>query len=97
MSLPSNDNRRIEAFAFPDKAKHAPARLPLSPRGLSRTVAAAYIGVSATTFDKLVADGSMPPPIAIRSRKVWDRLKLDAAFEDLVTASARTEYNEWDE
>src|SRR4051794_31490813 len=53
----------------------------LAPRGLSREEAAAYIGVSATLFYALVADGRMPQPKRINSRKVWDRFLLDPAFE----------------
>ncbi len=55
-----------------------PASLP--PRGLTREQAAAYIGVGASTFDKLVADGVMPSPVQLYRRRVWDRLALDAAF-----------------
>jgi hypothetical protein len=57
--------------------------LPLSlpPRGLSREEAAAYIGVSPSLFDILVKDRRMPIPKRINSRVVWDRLKLDVAFE----------------
>ena len=52
-----------------------PAILPptLAPRGLSRTEAAAYIGVSPTLFDHLVRDRRMPPPKRINARTVWDR------------------------
>lgn len=53
------------------------------PRGLSREEAARYIGVGATTFDKLVEEGRMPRPKHVGKRVVWDRLKLDAAFADL--------------
>lgn len=49
------------------------------PRGLSRLDAAAYIGVSAPTFDKLVADGTIDAPIRIRGRKIYDRHKIDRA------------------
>lgn len=55
----------------------------ITPRGLSRTQAAAYIGVSPTLFDDMVRDGRMPKPVRINARTVWDRLKLDAAFADL--------------
>jgi len=37
--------------------------IALPPRGLSRTIAAAYIGVSATLFDQMVSDGRMPNPM----------------------------------
>jgi len=53
------------------------------PRGMSREEAARYVGVSATKFDDLVADGRMPPPKQIDGRVVWDRLRLDAAFSEI--------------
>jgi predicted DNA-binding transcriptional regulator AlpA len=57
--------------------------LPLSlpPRGLSRVQAAEYIGVSPSTFDKMVSDGQMPPPKKMRGRVVWDRKRLDQCFD----------------
>ena len=55
----------------------------LPPRGLSRTMAAAYIGVSPTLFDKMVKDGRMPKPKQINARTVWDRFGLDDAFAAL--------------
>ncbi len=72
------------------------AALPLSlpPRGLSRTEAAAYIGVSPSLFDLMVGDGRMPGPKRINARTVWDRLKLDAAFNALPDDSDR---NPWDD
>lgn len=53
------------------------------PRGLSREDAAWYVGVGVTLFDEMVADRRMPRPKRINSRIVWDRLALDAAFNDL--------------
>ena len=61
----------------------APPHHRIQPRGLSRVEAADYVGVSPTTFDKLVADGRMPPPKHINARNVWDVRQLDLAFEDL--------------
>jgi predicted DNA-binding transcriptional regulator AlpA len=55
----------------------------IAPRGLSRTQAAAYIGVSPSLFDQMVADGRMPKPKRINARTVWDRRKLDEAFDML--------------
>jgi predicted DNA-binding transcriptional regulator AlpA len=52
----------------------------LAPRGLSRTQAAEYIGVSPSLFDEMVKDGRMPEPMRINARTVWDRVKLDQAF-----------------
>ena len=53
------------------------------PRGLSREEAARYIGVSGGTFDKLVSEGLMPKPKRVRSRLIFDRHALDAAFDAL--------------
>jgi predicted DNA-binding transcriptional regulator AlpA len=63
------------------RADVLPASLP--PRGVSRVQAAAYIGVSPSTFDKLVADNLMPGPKKLRGRTVWDRKRLDECFDAL--------------
>lgn len=55
----------------------------LAPRGLSREAAALYIGVGTTLFDRLVRAKKMPAPSHIGGRRVWDRVKLDQAFEAL--------------
>jgi len=68
----------------------------LPPRGLSRVEAAQYIGVSPSLFDEMVKDGHMPAPKPINSRKVWDRLRLDHAFEALPDIAGMVE-NPWDE
>ncbi len=60
-----------------------PDPLAYPPRGMSRDEAARYIGVSATKFDDMVADGRMPRARKIDGRAVWDRLRLDACFSDL--------------
>lgn len=57
-------------------------RLPLV-FGYSRMEAAAAIGVSATTFDKLVGNRTMPSPRMIGGRKVWDVDEIRAAFKSL--------------
>jgi predicted DNA-binding transcriptional regulator AlpA len=56
---------------------------PIPRRGLSRDEAAMYIGISAGKFDEMVADGRMPEPVKIDSRKLWDIRSLDLAFDDL--------------
>jgi predicted DNA-binding transcriptional regulator AlpA len=69
--------------------RHSMTVLPagLTPRGLSRVAAAAYIGVSPCLFDRLVAEGRMPRPARIYRRLVWDRERLDGAFSALWDAS----------
>jgi predicted DNA-binding transcriptional regulator AlpA len=63
------------------------------PRGLCRETAARYVGVSPTKFDEMVEDGRMPRPKKIDARSVWDRVALDAAFDELPT---HEESNPWD-
>lgn len=65
----------------------------IAPRGLRREEAAAYIGLSARKFDELVTDGRMPQPKTIDGCRVWDRLRLDKAFDDLPSKDAE---NPWD-
>ena len=60
-------------------------RFPV-PRGLSRPIAAAYIGVGTSKFDGMVADGRMPQPKVIDGRRVWDIRELDTAFDELPSA-----------
>lgn len=60
-----------------------PDPLTYPPRGMSRDEAARYIGVGATKFDELVADGRMPRPKRIDGRVIWDRLRIEAAFSEL--------------
>ena len=67
----------------------------LAPRGLSREQAAAYVGISPSFFDMLVKDGRMPGPKRVNSRVVWDRLKLDAAFEALGETDGASADDEW--
>jgi predicted DNA-binding transcriptional regulator AlpA len=50
---------------------------------LSRAEAAEYVGVSTSLFEEMVADGRMPPPKQINSRKVWMRTKIEKAFAEL--------------
>ncbi len=52
-------------------------------RGLNREQASAYIGVSPSLFDEMVADGRMPKPKKANARTIWDRRALDRAFDRL--------------
>ena len=65
----------------------------LAPRGLSRVESAAYVGVSPSLFDIMVNDGRMPKPVRVNARVLWDRNKLDSAFNLL---SDDDERNPWD-
>lgn len=55
-------------------------RAGISPRGLSRAQAAAYIGVSPGKFDTLVESGAMPKPRKMGDRLTWDRQDLDTFY-----------------
>jgi hypothetical protein len=60
-------------------------------------VAAAYFGVSATTFDKMRVAGQVPAArIIMQSIEVWDRQELDEAFALLPTKAAN-DNNPWDD
>ena len=57
------------------------ARAGLTPRYLSRSEAAAYVGVSEDTFDQEVSAGLWPKPRRRGLKKIrvtWDRHLLDA-------------------
>ncbi|MBS0528672.1 MAG: hypothetical protein JSS22_04695 [Proteobacteria bacterium] len=59
-----------------------PAALP--PRLISRDAAAAYICVSPTIFDEMVADGRMPAARKLTVRRIaWDVRELDSAVDRL--------------
>ena len=66
----------------------------LWPRGLSRKMAADYIGISPTAFDELVKTKQMPAPKKPTSgRVVWDKEELDSAFDSLPRKGEKTEPN----
>jgi hypothetical protein len=54
-----------------------------APRLFRRERAAAYLDISASSFDKLVRDGFLPPAKLLHSFKVWDRDDLDAMADRL--------------
>jgi hypothetical protein len=72
---------------------HRSTSLPptLAPRGLNREQAAEYVGVGVTLFDAMVADGRMPKPIEVNSRRLWDRWALDTSFGALADKTATGE------
>jgi predicted DNA-binding transcriptional regulator AlpA len=70
---------------------------PIPRRGLSRDEAAMYIGISVGKFDEMVADGRMPEPVKIDSRKLWDIRSLDLAFDALPRENDETEGSTWED
>ena len=63
------------------------------PRGLRAPDAAHYIGLSKSKFLDLVHEGILPQPVYIGRCALWDRLDLDAAFENFEPKVAD---NPWD-
>jgi len=53
------------------------------PRGMDVERAASYVGFGRTKFLEMVDDGRMPKPIDVDGNPRWDRVDLDAAFDDL--------------
>jgi predicted DNA-binding transcriptional regulator AlpA len=77
---------RPVAWQYLGKVRHMTIRpdpIAYPPRGMSRDEASRYVGVGATKFDEMVADGRMPRPKRVDGRVIWDRLRLEAAFSDL--------------
>jgi hypothetical protein len=70
---------------------------PVPRRGLSRTEAALYLGISPSKFDELVKDGRVSRPRLIDTRKVWDVFELDLAFEELPRDDDKPAGNSWDD
>lgn len=66
------------------------------PLGLNREQSAFHIGVGTTLFDEMVADGRMPRPRVVNSRRVWSRPELELAFEELPVDGEPAAFNPWD-
>jgi predicted DNA-binding transcriptional regulator AlpA len=82
---PIQSNAQLEA-AFnlegpPRRMKKLSDQMAYPPRGMRAARAAAYLGMSESSFLALVNDGLMPPPIKVRGMTIWDRHDLDDAFE----------------
>lgn len=87
----------LQALPRPETAAFARHRPPLDPRGLSREVAAGYVGVSPSLFSQMVEDGRMPRPRVANARRIWDRRELDDAIDALPHDGQAPGANEWDE
>jgi predicted DNA-binding transcriptional regulator AlpA len=75
-------------------SQHHFLRAGLAPRGLSRVEASRYVGVSPSTFDRMVRDRLMPAPVRVYSRTIWDRQRLDDAFGAL--SGVEPASDQWD-
>jgi len=64
-------------------------------RGLRREQAAAYVGVSPSSFDKMVREGAMPEPIRWHACVLWDRRQIDLAMDSLFGTPAETSAVDW--
>lgn len=65
------------------------------PRGLRRDAAARYVGVGLTKFDEMVTSGLMPKAQMVSGCVVWDRVKLDAAFDNLPDQESKLDRGRW--
>ena len=53
----------------------------MTPRLLSRTAAAEYVGLSPNSFDARVKDDSLPQPIRLGKRTLYDLKALNAKLD----------------
>mgnify|MGYP001291320141 CR=1 FL=1 len=72
-------------------------QINMTPRGLKRKYAAAYLGVSASTFDQMRKDGTVAKPKKYGDNKLFDRHDLDDAYEKLPEWEESKKPNELDE
>jgi len=56
--------------------------LAYPPRAMRAERSAAYLDMSRSKFLQLVDEGRLPKPKVIDGIRIWDRLALDAAFND---------------
>jgi predicted DNA-binding transcriptional regulator AlpA len=79
---------------------NAPVLLPITKLGYRRPEAAAFVGVSPTTFDRWVEAGDMPAPRKIGGITIWRADELINAFNKLTgaeTGRLEVKPNAWDE
>ncbi len=69
----------------------------LLPRGLRRTDAARYVGISASTFDEWVKREVLPRPKRQGGVVLWDRLALDSSMDALFYPDQDSDMDKWDD
>lgn len=68
------------------------------PLLMRRDTAAAFLDLSATTFDRWIADGYLKPGTRVGGVRVWHRADLEAAADRLLNrATADGPGNPWDQ
>lgn len=75
--------------------------MPGWPLLLRRELAASYLGMSPSTFDAAVKDGTLPRPVPlVASVKAWHRADLEAWADDRRAAAERAaapDASAWDD
>lgn len=69
---------------------------PQPQQALSSAEAAYFVGLGETFFRSLVAQGKMPRPRVIGSRKLWDVDELAASFKAL-PKDGESQSGSWDD
>lgn len=65
--------------------RHLTSRVATQPRrGLDHEEAALFVGVGSSSFDSMVANGQLPPPVELNGEPVWDLVQLDRAMDRLM-------------
>ena len=72
-------------------------RLAYAPRMLRADRAAAYCGMSESSFLALVKEGLLPKPTKLKGIVLWDRTKLDSALDALQQEPPAPRRNTMDE
>ena len=81
---PTQTRTRKRKATLAGVARQAALPPMLPPRLIHKDAAAAYVGVSPNTFDKMIADGLMPNPRRLTERRLgWDMRQLDTAIDRL--------------
>jgi predicted DNA-binding transcriptional regulator AlpA len=64
--------------------------LAYPPRMMRLSRVAAYIDVSPSTFLRMVEEGAMPKPVIRNGLRMWDRIEVDSACDDLKEGPTNT-------
>lgn len=94
--MKGNSNREAVAHTLQDRTSPACDNAPVviqlvrAPAGLSRSEAAAYVGISPSFFDDMVANGQMPLPLPLgRRRNIWNVRALEISLDKLAGLERR--------